>query len=107
MSATRAFVSPRVRMWHWSQTEHNPATRAPVLAGDGNGMLGMLRGDELPPDQTRLDHADTVAKFLWNSTPWTKDDSPMLTDIKPFMVDFFRMARKQLGAKTVDLIDNS
>ena len=81
--------------------------RTRILGGDANWMLAMLRGDELPPDQTRLGKLSTVARFLWNSGPWTKDDSFMLTDIKPFLVDFLQMARKQLGAKSVDLIDNS
>ena len=89
------------------QPNYKLGLRTRILGGDANWMLAMLRGDELPPDQTRLGKLNTVARFLWNSIPWTRDDSFMLTDVKPFLVDFVQMARKQLGAKTVDLIDNS
>lgn len=71
--------------------------RTRILGGDANWMLAMLRGAELPPDQTRLSKAGTMARFLWNCGPWTKDDSFTLADPKPFFVDVRQMAAKLLG----------
>nr|WP_319491250.1 ATP-grasp domain-containing protein [uncultured Desulfobacter sp.] len=79
--------------------------RSRILGGDANWMIGMIRGDQLPPGQTRLGKIETVLQFLWNCFPWTKDDSFMLRDPKPFMVDFLQMAKK-LGAQGHDIISN-
>ena len=68
-------------------------------------MLGMLRGDPLPPGQKHLSKLGAIGRFLWNCGPWTKDDSFSLCDMKPFFVDFAQMA-KRLRSKTIDIIGN-
>ena len=79
--------------------------RTRILGGDANWMFGMMRGDPLPPGQTRRGTLSTIAGFLWNCGPWTKDDSFMWRDPKPFWVDFRQMLGK-LGAKSFDIIGN-
>jgi hypothetical protein len=68
-------------------------------------MLGMLRGDPLPPGQRHLGKASTVARFLWNFGPWTRDDVFSIRDPKPAWVDW-RMMFKRLRSRSVDLIGN-
>lgn len=80
-------------------------TRTRIFGGDANWMLGMIRGDQLPPGQKRLGKLSAMLKFLWNSGPWTKDDVFTLCDIKPFFIDFMQMVRN-LGAKSFDIIGN-
>ncbi len=75
--------------------------RTRILGGDANWMLAMLRGDELPPDQQRLGKLSTIARFAWNTGPWTKDDSFAWGDMKPFFVDF----RQMLGRLRSDSFD--
>lgn len=87
------------------KTKYRLGLRSRILGGDANWMIGMIRGDQLPPGQTRLGKIETVLRFLWNCFPWTKDDAFMLKDPKPFMVDFLQMARK-LGAQGHDIISN-
>jgi predicted ATP-grasp superfamily ATP-dependent carboligase len=70
--------------------------RTRILGGDAQWLLAMLRRDELPPDQTHLNKLGAVARFLWNTGPWTKDDSFAWTDPKPFFVDFKQMIVKRL-----------
>ncbi len=79
--------------------------RTRILGGDANWLLGMLRGDPLPPGQKRMGKIRTVAEFLWNSGPWTRDDSFMWSDPKPFFVDLRQMVRK-LGNKKFDIVGN-
>lgn len=71
--------------------------RTRILGGCANWMLAMMRGDELPPGQKRLSKLGTMARFVWNSGPWTKDDSFSITDPKPFFVDFKTMILKRLS----------
>ncbi|MGD9824973.1 ATP-grasp domain-containing protein, partial [Desulfobacter sp.] len=87
------------------KTKYRLGLRSRILGGDANWMIGMIRGDQLPPGQTRLGKTETVLRFLWNCFPWTKDDAFMLRDPKPFMVDFMQMAKK-LGAQGHDIIGN-
>jgi predicted ATP-grasp superfamily ATP-dependent carboligase len=70
--------------------------RTRILGGDMKWMLGMIRGDELPPDQTRLSKLSAVSRFLWNCNPLTRDDSFALTDPRPFFVDLKQMVSKRL-----------
>ncbi len=79
--------------------------RSRVLGGDANWMLGMVRGDPLPPGQKRLSKVSTVARFLWNFGPWTRDDVFSFRDPKPFFVDWRQML-KRLGGRSVDLVGN-
>jgi predicted ATP-grasp superfamily ATP-dependent carboligase len=79
--------------------------RTRILGGDANWLLGQLRRDELPPGQKHLGRAAAVASFLWNCGPWTKDDSFLWTDPKPFFVDLKQMVKK-LGARGHDIIGN-
>ncbi len=71
--------------------------RTRILGGDARWLQAMWRRDELPPDQTHLSRLGALARFLWNTGPWTKDDSFAWTDPKPFFVDLVQMARK-IGA---------
>ena len=87
------------------KTKYRLGLRSRILGGDANWMIGMIRGDQLPPGQKRLGKIETVLRFLWNCFPWTKDDAFMLRDPKPFMVDFMQMAKK-LGAQGHDIIGN-
>ncbi|NWH05043.1 ATP-grasp domain-containing protein [Desulfobacter latus] len=87
------------------KTKYRLGLRSRILGGDANWMIGMIRGDQLPPGQKRLGKVETVLRFLWNCFPWTKDDAFMLRDPKPFMVDFMQMAKK-LGAQGHDIIGN-
>lgn len=87
------------------KTPYKLGLRSRILGGDANWMIGMIRGDQLPPGQKRLGAAETVFRFLWNCMPWTKDDSFMLGDPKPFVVDFIQMLKK-LGAHGHDIIGN-
>jgi predicted ATP-grasp superfamily ATP-dependent carboligase len=77
--------------------------RSRILGGDANWMIGMIRGDQMPPGQERLGKLTTVLRFLWNCGPWTKDDAFLWHDPKPFMVDFIQMAKK-LGSQGHDII---
>jgi len=79
--------------------------RTRVLGGDANWMLGMIRGDALPPGQRRLGKLSTVTRFLWNFGPWTRDDVFTLRDPRPFFVDWRQMLRR-LRSQSVDLIGN-
>jgi len=87
------------------RTRYRLGLRTRISGGDANWMLGMIRGDPLPPGQKRLSKAGAVARFLWNSGPWTRDDVFWLRDPKPFFVDLGQMARK-LRDRNVDLIGN-
>jgi len=44
-----------------------------------------------------------ILTFLWNCGPWTKDDSFLWSDPKPYFVDLKQMIRK-LGARGHDII---
>jgi predicted ATP-grasp superfamily ATP-dependent carboligase len=79
--------------------------RTRILGGDANWLLGMLRRDPLPPGQTHQGKIRTAAEFLWNCGPWTRDDSFLPSDPKPFLVDFGQMVRK-LGTRSVDIVGN-
>jgi predicted ATP-grasp superfamily ATP-dependent carboligase len=79
--------------------------RTRILGGDANWMLGMIRGDELPPGQRRLGRLSAAARFLWNFGPWTRDDVLKLRDPKPYFVDWSQML-KRLKSRKVDLIGN-
>lgn len=79
--------------------------RTRILGGDVNWMFGMIRGDQLPPGQKRLGKLQTIASFLWHCGPWTKDDSFLWTDPKPFFVDLKQMTKK-FGSKAFDIISN-
>ena len=70
--------------------------RSRVLGGDAQWLLAMLRRDELAPGQTHLSKLGAVARFLWNTGPWTKDDSFTWDDPKPYLVDLQQMIRKRL-----------
>jgi predicted ATP-grasp superfamily ATP-dependent carboligase len=87
------------------RTPYRLGLRTRILGGDANWMLGMIRGDPLPPGQKRLSKASAVARFLWNCAPWTRDDTFWWRDPKPFWVDLRSMARK-LRERSVDLIGN-
>lgn len=79
--------------------------RTRILGGDANWMFGMTRGDQLPPGQKCIGKLRTVATFLWNFGPWTRDDSFLWNDPKPFFVDFRQMVKK-LGSQAFDIIGN-
>jgi hypothetical protein len=79
--------------------------RTRILGGDANWLFGMMRGDQLPPGQRRLGKLRAIGRFLWNCGPWTKDDSFLFGDMKPFFVDFGQMV-KRLGSQTFDIIGN-
>ncbi len=79
--------------------------RTRILGGDANWMFGMMRGDPLPPGQKHLGKLSAMARFLWNCGPWTKDDTFMWRDPRPFWVDLRQMIKK-LGAKSFDIIGN-
>jgi len=79
--------------------------RTRILGGDANWMFGMMRGDPLPPGEKRIGKLRTAATFLWNSLPWTRDDSFLWHDPKPFFVDLRQMIKK-LGSQTFDIIGN-
>ena len=49
--------------------------RTRILGGDANWMLGILRGDPLPPGQKHPNKLGAMARFLWNCGPWTKEDT--------------------------------
>jgi hypothetical protein len=68
-------------------------------------MFAMMRGDALPPGQTRLGRCATVARFAWNTGPWTRDDTFLCSDPRPAWVDFRQML-KRLGGETFDIIGN-
>jgi predicted ATP-grasp superfamily ATP-dependent carboligase len=77
-------------------TPYRLGLRTRILGGCANWMFGMLGDEQLPPDQERLSKLGTVGRFLWNSGPWTKDDSFAWTDPKPFFVDVKQMFLKRL-----------
>jgi predicted ATP-grasp superfamily ATP-dependent carboligase len=79
--------------------------RTRIQGGDANWLLGMLRGDQLPPGQKHMGKLKTIVEFLWNCGPWTRDDSLMLSDPKPFLVDLKQMVKK-LGNQGMDIIGN-
>ncbi len=87
------------------KTPYRLGQRTRILGGDANWMLGMIRGDPLPPGQTHLGKVSAVARFLWNCGPWTRGDVFWLRDPKPFFVDLGQMVRK-LRDHSVDLIGN-
>ncbi|MBB5346977.1 ATP-grasp domain-containing protein [Desulfoprunum benzoelyticum] len=88
-----------------AKNSYRVGLRSRILGGSANWLLGHLRGDLLPPGQSSLHPVVAVATFLWNCGPWTRDDSFLLSDIKPFLVDFKQMVKK-LGARGHDIIGN-
>jgi predicted ATP-grasp superfamily ATP-dependent carboligase len=78
--------------------------RSRILGGDANWFLGQLRRDELPPGQTPLSKIKAALTIMWHCGPWTKDDSFLLTDPKPFVVDFKQMLKK-LGARGHEIVN--
>jgi predicted ATP-grasp superfamily ATP-dependent carboligase len=87
------------------RTPYRLGMRTRILGGDANWMLGMIRGDPLPPGQKRLSKASAVGRFIWNFGPGTHDDTFWWRDPQPFWVDLKSMARK-LRKRSVDLIGN-
>jgi|LGVF01.1.fsa_nt_gb predicted ATP-grasp superfamily ATP-dependent carboligase len=87
------------------KTKYRLGLRTRILGGDANWFLGQLRQDELPPGQTHLSKIKAALTILWHCGPWTKDDSFMLVDPKPFFVDLKQMVKK-LGARGHDIIGN-
>lgn len=87
------------------KTNYQLGLRSRILGGDANWMIGMIRGDQLPPGQKRIGKLETIFRFLWNCGPWTKDDSFMWRDPKPFLIDFLQMVKK-LGSQGHDIIGN-
>ncbi len=81
--------------------------RTRILGGDANWLLGMVRGDELPPGVRRLGRLDAVGRFLWNFGPWTIEDTYHLGDVKPTLVDWRGMFRRLRGGGGVELIGNA
>ncbi len=79
--------------------------RTRILGGDANWVLGMIRRDQLPPGQKHVGKLKAIASFLWNTGPWTRDDSFLWTDPKPFFVDLRQMVKK-LGGQAFDIIGN-
>ncbi len=79
--------------------------RTRILGGDANWLLAQLRRDELPPGQRHPGKLRAVATFIWHTGPWTKDDSFLWADPKPFFVDLKQMIKK-LGARGHDIIGN-
>ncbi len=77
--------------------------RTRILGGDAHWMLGMMRGDLLPPDQKRLSKLSAAGRFLWNCGPWTREDVFLWSDPRPFLRDCRNMARR-LIRKDYDLI---
>ncbi len=87
------------------RTRYRQGMRTRIMGGDANWMLGMMRGDPLPPDQRRLGRASAALRFLWNSGPWTKDDVFWWRDPRPFLADLRQMVAK-VRSRRVDLIGN-
>jgi predicted ATP-grasp superfamily ATP-dependent carboligase len=86
------------------KTNYQIGLRTRILGGDANWFLGQLRQDELPPGQHHISKFKAVLTLLWNCGPWTKDDSFMLVDPKPFFVDFKQMVKK-LGARGHEIVN--
>lgn len=86
------------------KTHYRIGLRSRILGGDANWFLGQLRRDELPPGQTHLSRLRAFLTILWHSGPWTKDDSFLLSDPKPFYVDFVQMFKK-LGARSHEIVN--
>ncbi|OQY16432.1 MAG: carboxylate--amine ligase [Desulfobacteraceae bacterium 4572_35.1] len=78
--------------------------RSRILGGDANWFLGQLRRDELPPGQQHPGKIKAALTLLWHCGPWTKDDSFLLVDPKPFFVDFKQMLKK-LGARGHEIVN--
>ncbi len=78
--------------------------RSRVVGGDANWLFGMLRGDPLPPGQTRPSKLDAIWDFLANFGPWTRDDVFSLTDLRPVWLDW-RLMLNHLRRRSVGLID--
>lgn len=86
------------------KTHYKIGLRSRILGGDANWFLGQLRQDELPPGQQHLSKINAALTLLWHCGPWTKDDSFMLVDLKPFLVDFKQMLKK-LGARGHEIVN--
>lgn len=89
---------------HLCRTPYQLGLRSRILGGDANWFLGQLRQDELPPGQQHLSKIKAALTLLWHCGPWTKDDSFMLVDLKPFLVDFKQMLKK-LGARGHEIVN--
>ncbi|MBN2033003.1 MAG: ATP-grasp domain-containing protein [Deltaproteobacteria bacterium] len=79
--------------------------RTRILGGDANWLLAQLRGDALPPGEKHVGKLKAMASFLWNTGPWTRDDSFLWNDPKPFFVDLRQMVKK-LGGQGFDIVGN-
>jgi predicted ATP-grasp superfamily ATP-dependent carboligase/peptidoglycan/xylan/chitin deacetylase (PgdA/CDA1 family) len=80
------------------QGRYRPGVRTRVLGGDANWLLGVLRGDPLPPGQKRPRRMAAALAFLWHFGPWTHDDVFCLRDPKPLWVDVRMMIRRRAQA---------
>ena len=87
-----------------AKTNYKIGLRSRILGGDANWFLGQLRQDELPPGQKHLSKIRAALTLMWNCGPWTKDDSFLLADPKPFFVDFKQMLEK-LGARGHEIVN--
>jgi hypothetical protein len=86
------------------KTNYKVGLRTRILGGDANWFLGQLRQDELPPGQSHVGKLKAALTLLWHCGPWTKDDSFLLADPKPFFVDFKQMLKK-LGARGHEIVN--
>jgi predicted ATP-grasp superfamily ATP-dependent carboligase len=86
------------------KNDYRIGLRTRILGGDANWFLGQLRRDELPPGQKHLGKTKAAMTLIWHCGPWTKDDSFLLTDPKPFFVDFKQMLKK-LGARGHEIVN--
>lgn len=86
------------------KTNYRLGLRTRILGGDANWFLGQMRRDELPPGQQHLSKIKAALTILWHCGPWTKDDSFLLADPKPFFVDFKQMVKK-LGARGHEIVN--
>lgn len=86
------------------KTHYRVGLRTRILGGDANWLLGQLRRDDLPPGQTYRSKPMSALTFLWNCGPWTKDDSFLLADPIPFLIDIKQMLKK-LGARSHEIVN--
>ena len=80
--------------------------RTRILGGDANWMLSMIRRDPLPPGYQHISRPAAVGNFLWNSGPWTRDDTFCLGDLLPTWADLRNMVA-HLGQRSHDIIGQS
>jgi len=56
-------------------------------------LHSVLKGEIMPPGERRPSRFEAIVTFLWHLGPWTKDDSFLFNDPKPYWADMKKILK--------------